>query len=298
MTPITELRVAVHGFSAEERHLLGQQLRTLQRRTRVNWAFAAPGEAAALTIEHPQRQADGRALARIRDAAGDELRAQLLDWPLRLSSLLTLLDEAEALLLSAHAARLRAQGPVLRLRRLAVPTLIAHDDVSVLVLPDDQELLANVLNFDGLVQAFLDLPPALPWRRVDAPQALSRTMHAYALPRLIWALSLQAPADPARGWRKAGVEYHLESWPHFGEWRTTPELMRLAAFYTRQHATLQQGAEFAHVEPEAVAIFLQACDACGLGLSQRAPAPVPVDAPRWRDRLLQRLRAANPDPQH
>lgn len=177
-----------------------------------------------------------------------------------------------------------------RLGVLEAPTVLVHDGLFIHIDPGQDLLRSNLGDAQRLFAGLAGMPVDIELRSADGIRELP---HAFGLKALVWALALREEAGASRDWAQPGATYRIGAWPLFGEWQTTPAMMRLSALYARQFASLAQGAAFASTSLVEVASFLHACECCRLGLDSRfstskvAAGVRPDEQPQG---LLQRLR--------
>lgn len=278
--------ISSQGLSDHEHALLQQQLKMLKGRTREHWSYIDQRQSAAVVIVRDSAQSDtARALVNQSPYAAKSIP---LEWPLRLFGLLSLLEECEAQLPAVATTVGASLGALLA--EVKTTSLLQHADYLIAITPNQDQVFVNTPNFSELVNTLVGTttPPT-----VLAIESIPSELNtAYSLKRLLWSLSLRE--KPAKYCAPSGQnqEFRLGKWPLFNEWDSSPVLMRLAALYTRQHASIAQGVEFSHASAEEVAAFLRACERCDLGLDIRAVASTKVQRHQNNNsqNLFQRLR--------
>lgn len=286
----TNLRVACQGFGEHEQGLLQQQLKMLRGRTALEWSYSADATGAQLLFVREANQAQGSATAVFKDGRFT-LRKQV-EWPLRIFGLYDLLSDCERDLPTASAAP--SESLPARLATLTSATFYMHGPLRFVILPHEDRLFSDIAEFDSLLEALRGLPTDLMPAALTAAPGMDVLDQSYSLKRVIWALSLNEPIAPSRVVDASATAYRIGAWPDYGEWESSPALLRLAALYSRQFATVQEGVEFSRAAPEEVVAFLDGCERCGLVVTSRAkeaaaPAPAPTE-PIPDEGLLSRLR--------
>lgn len=286
----TNLHVACQGFGEHEQGLLHQQLKMLRGRTALEWSYSAQATGAQLVFVREANQAQGSATAVFKDGRFT-LRKQV-EWPLRIFGLYDLLSDCERDLPTASAAP--SETLPARLAALTSATFYTHGPLRFVILPHEDRLFSDIADFDSLLQTLQALPSDVIPAALSAAPGMDVLHQSYSLKRVIWALSLNEPIAPSRVADTHATAYRIGAWPDYGEWESSPGLLRLAALYSRQFATVQEGVEFSRATPEEVIAFLDGCERCGLDVTSRekeAAAPAPAPAQRISDEgLLSRLR--------
>lgn len=288
------MRLASIGLNEHEQGLLVQQLKILAGRTAAPWLYLGEEQEADLVIvrDTARRTAAGeglRACAGFRPESADDLA---LDWPLRMFALLELLLEAERrLAVSHHSQPCVAE----QLAGVKQDGWLEIDGRRICLQPRHDRLqaaagsLAELL--DLLQRPQLDLGAAL---RLDLPPEDGAALPLEtSLKGVVWALALRSGAECGRNWNPDSLQFSLSAWPHFGEWETSPDLLRLAALYTRKPASIASGSQLAAVDADRVRGFLLACELCQVGVTMtydKTPAPAPEAVASPAGGLLQRLR--------
>ena len=284
------MRLASIGFNQHEQGLLARQLKVLVGRTAAAWLYVGEARVADLVIvRDAARTAEGQGLlayAGTGEGRGGDLQ---LDWPLRMFALLELLLEAEKRLAAGSRSESCVAEQLAALRQEGWLDLAGQ---RIHLLPCEDRLDATVSDFAALLDllqpAQLDLKAEL---RPGMQQAEAPALRT-SLSGVIWALALRSGACRERDWDARRLLFRIASWPHFGEWQVSPPLLRLAALYARQPASIASGCELAAVDEDTVRGFLLACELCRLGLTvQQAKMPPAHQAqPAPAAGLLQRLR--------
>lgn len=281
-------RISSQGLSDHEQGLLQQQLKMLKGRTRSNWNYVEEGQTAEVVIIRDAANQPDFALG----AFNEELiRAEpaRIEWPLRLFGLMSLLEDCEHRL-PASAATPSAASLGALLAGLKAPALLQHPDYVIAVIPELDQVRVKQHDFATLSHT-LGAAVALPEVRSEqTPPGELAEIHS--LKRLLWAISLTEESAENTAWAQPTQEFRIGKWPLFNEWVSSPKLMRLAALYTRQHASINQGVEFSQASAADIEAFLRACERCGLGLDIRT-APAAAQLQRQNNdsqNLFQRLR--------
>lgn len=286
MKPASVRRIASQGLSEHEQGLLVQQLKMLRGRTEYQWTYVGEAGARDLTLSLREPQAS-EAQAQLEE--GPNIR---LEWPVRLFGLITLLQECEALIASRQPKAAISTAPVaslaVRLAALNEPSALLGEQGAFHFLPGDECIYSDLPDEKTAAQVLAAWPADA---ELQALTGLKPLPHEHGGKALLWRLALHEPA--AATGLDTRAAYRIGAWPSFGMWHSSPALMRLAALFSRDHATLAQGAAFANVTADEVAAFLHACQCCGLGLQVKVQSPTviappaPAAAPQG---LLQRLR--------
>ncbi|WP_462381315.1 hypothetical protein [Pseudomonas sp. Marseille-QA0892] len=286
----TTLGVACQGFGEHEQGLLQQQLKMLRGRTALEWSYLPQPADAQLVFVREANQPQGSATAVFKDGRFT-LRKQV-EWPLRIVGLYDLLSDCERDLPIASAAP--SVSLPARLAGLTSATFYMHEALRFVILPHEDRLFSDIPEFETLLATLQNLPADLLPAPLSAAPGMDVLRQAYSLKRVVWALSLHEPIAAARLADMSATEYRIGAWPDYGEWESSPALLRLAALYSRQFATVQEGADFSRATPEEVVAFLDGCDRCGLAVTSRAKeaaVPAPSRPERIQDEgLLSRLR--------
>lgn len=285
------MRLASIGLDEYEQGLLAQQLRVLAGRTAAPWLYLGEAQVADLLIVRDPRPLDaGSRGLRVQAGAPAQAGELQLDWPPRMFALLELLLEAERRLevVAVGEACLAEQ-----LAALKQETWLQVDGQRIFVQPRADRVAARVADLDSLV-ALLE-GATLPLEMVPAGEAADGLPLQVSLQALIWALAVRSGAHCVRRWDARQLLFRLAAWPHFGEWQSSPALLRLAALYSRQAASIAAGSQRAGVDEAQVRGFLLACELCRVGVSiEYVKAPPPVAPARVEPAapagLLQRLR--------
>lgn len=281
------LRLASSGLDVHEQGLLAQQLRMLKGRTQAQWQYVADATGAELSIVRHPGSLPNRALAAFRAANGGKPIDKLIEWPLRLFGLAELLGEYEA----CYVPRTVQATPLMseRLASLTTPATFILGGQRARLLPEQGRVQCDFPAFETLLAVLADEQGV--WS-ADTCEPVSVAAD-WSLKQVIWALALTETPRNLEGWLARGSTYRILAWPEFGEWRSSASLLRMAALYSRQFASVEQGAAFSLAEPADVVAFLHACEQCGLGLERKAETTAmgePVAAAQDGGSLLQRLR--------
>lgn len=282
----TVLRLGAFGLDTHEQGLLTQQLKMLKGKTQAEWQFVGEQDKAELVISRDANSNSRASVVLGAQQSGNSRR--VIEWPLRLFGLIELLTEAEK---TVGPGTAQAQPRLLsaQLAALEGPAVFEHSTVQIELQPQLDQVHSSCADFEALVATLAQCSSSIELRTDPLPP--DATPHTWSLKRLIWALALR---EQGRALPAAGTLFKIGSWPSFSEWESSPAYLRLAALYSRQQATLEQGQAFSNLSARDVAAFLEACRLCGLGLTttmpvqQRAPRPKPEPAP---SSLLQRLRS-------
>ena len=251
----------------------------------MKWLYGGESSAADVTLVLPTDNRLG-ALAHVGHVP--DSCAIRVEWPLRLFGLLGLLEESETRLGGPAVNGFpQAESLASRLSVQSESVMLKADDFTAYIVPADGCIYSNVPVIEKLVSGLSLIPQSAEFHPVTGE---NMPAYQYGLKAVLWALALREPAE--RESFKAGMAYRISAWPVFGEWQSSPVLMRLAALYAREFATLEQGAAFAAVKVSDVAVFLRACSFCSLGLEARlASTSKAIAYPTEQSPgLLQRLR--------
>lgn len=288
------MRLASIGLSEHEQRLLAQQLKILAGRTAAPWLYLGEARDADLLIVRE---------VGLEVAAGSGLRAQAgsrpnrpgdlhLEWPPRMFALLELLLEAEKRLKVRSAKQACAAEQLAELKQ---DGWLEIGGQRIVLQPRLDRLEASVASLDELLALFqhpqLDLAAAL---HLDLPPDNGAAApFQTSLKSVTWALALRSGAQAGRNWNADSLLFRLSAWPHFDEWEVAPPLLRLAAFYTRQPASIASGCRIAGTDEATVRGFLLACELCQVGVTMdydKTLLPEPEAAAPPAGGLLQRLR--------
>jgi hypothetical protein len=287
---IGTFRVACRGFGEHEQRLLQQQLKMLRGRTEMEWHYVGDDRAAELTLLRDEDQPASSVVAVFKD--GRFTMRHSVEWPLRIFGLYDLLTDCERDL--AQHTPAKAPALSIRLSKIVSATYYDHEGLSFVILPHEDSLYCDIDDFETLVERMAALPEDLTAAPLNSAPGKQTLQHAYSLKRIIWALCLAEPAPIDQLEGAEATEYRIAAWPDYGEWKSTPALLRLAALYSRQYATVAEGVEFARASAEDVVAFLNACERCALGVSARNGRPKPTASVRPTEKtqegLLLRLR--------
>ncbi len=265
-------RVATHGFSSLEQGLLAQQLDSLQGRTTAPWTYVgeSPREAhllLAMSEDLPlgESMAPFTGLVASTRPTPELENALSFEWPLKLLSLSDLLTRAEAHL---HSTLTKAD-PTRGIERIAAITgaaVLKNASLLVFIDADNDMLLANVPRMQEVIDTLKQ--GNFSTRAVDSSRAVDSTWTVRAsLRAVLWGLALEQGPPATAPWDRGDVAYRIGQWPRFGQWDAAPELIRLASFFSLQHATVAQACEFARSDRSTVRSFLYACELVGLQVS-------------------------------
>jgi hypothetical protein len=309
-------RIGTHGFSALEQGLLAQQLGILQGRTTAPWSYVGERQREAhLTLVMSESLPPEEIIAPITgliasNRATPELANALsFEWPIKLLSLSDLLTRAEAHFQNeiAKAAPTRA---IERIAAITGAAMIKNASLLIFIDAANDMLLANVPRMQDVIDTLTHGNFSI--KTVESSRAVDSTwMVRASLRAVLWNQALEQGPPVDEPWDDANIAYRIGQWPRFGQWDAAPELIRLASFYSCQHATVMQGCEFARSDRSTVRSFLYACKLVGLQLScehlpparfrrgpQAAPptsaAPARQDA-GWLARLKLRLGISTPE---
>lgn len=278
------LRIACKGLTSHEQGLLTQQLKMLKGRTAQPWVYVGESDHAELLIVRSRDEHHER--AQVQQRAGARLEApRPIEWPLRLFGLLELLVEYEKQPQPGAAVTDLCE----QLAGLSAESLYRVGD-ELIIVPADDLVLTRHADFDSALQclaaAGADLEPEA---RVPLGE-FSRFPHRFSFKSLLWSLALVRGERVGGDLRATDATFRLAAWPLLSEWQSSPPLLRLAALYTRQFASIERGVAFSGASREQVQAFLFACKCCGIGLEARVERQdVPLAAPAEKT-LLQRLR--------
>ena len=272
-------RIVCKGLTAHEQALLVQQLKMLKGRTAYAWACVGDDGEGQLLI---QRERGDRATVTL----GAGLRRSI-EWPLRMFGLMELLLE--------HEERVAKVAPPARLQpceELALLDVRQAHGVSdtLLIVPRDDLVLSR---HDNPALVLRELSGALgklqaqPLSQLGAQPVLA---HRHSFKSLLWSLALAQGAPSTGNWQQSSATFHLQAWPLLSEWQSSPAMLRLAALYTRQFASVERGVAFSGASADQVRAFLFACKCCAVGLESRIEVAQPVPAAPAEKSLLQRLR--------
>lgn len=285
------MRLASIGLDEYEQGLLAQQLRVLAGRTAAPWLYLGEAQVADLLIVRDPRLLDAGSRGLCVQAGMPAQAGELqLDWPPRMFALLELLLAAERRLevvvdseqcMAEQLAALRQEG------------WLQVGEQRVFVQPRADRLAASVADLESLL-ALLE-GATLPLQIAPAGEAVDVLPLQVSLQAVIWALALRSGTHCVRRWDARQLQFRLAAWPHFGEWQSSPALLRLAALYSRQPASIADGCQRAAVDEAQVRGFLLACELCKVGVGiEYVQAPAAVAAQRIEPAapvgLLQRLR--------
>jgi hypothetical protein len=281
------LRMGTSGLNSHEQGLLAQQLKMLNGKTQAAWRYVGQDADVELMIVRDASSSPTQATAVLSNPQSGHAVRQQIEWPLRLFGLLDLLTDAEKRAVR-HVTPTARLSLAARLAALESDASIDHNGLLITVSPAMEQVRSNRADFDALVDELASIPATVTF----GAAAATATVHKYSLKRLLWALTLREPA----GATPAGTLFKIRAWPNFSEWQSSPAYLRLAALYSRQYATVEQGVSFSDCTAAEVSAFLQACKFCALGLSSKA-APKAPQQPVQRptdsqpSSLLQRLRS-------
>lgn len=281
-------RISSQGLSDHEQGLLQQQLKMLKGRTRGNWNYVEEGQTAEVVIVRDAANQPDFALGAFNSELISAEPARI-EWPLRLFGLMSLLEDCEQRL-PAAAANAPAASLGALLASVKVPSLLEHPDYLIAVIPELDQVRVKTCDFASLVNT-LATAATLPDVRTSETSP-GDMAEIYSLKRLLWAISLNEKSVESTAWAQPTQEFRIGKWPLFNEWVSSPKLMRLAALYTRQHASINHGVEFSQATATDIEAFLRACERCGLGLDIRT-SPSAVQLQRQNNdsqNLFQRLR--------
>lgn len=279
------LRIACKGLTSHEQGLLSQQLKMLKGRTAHTWIYVGESDHAELRIL--RRQGDHEERAYVQQRIGAQVQpTRAVEWPLRLFGLLELLVEYEK---QPQPGDAPVAGLCEQLASMAAGSLYRLDE-DLVIMPGGDLVLTRHADFDATLQRLAVLST------VPAPETLvplgefSQFPQRYSFKKLLWSLALAHGERAGGDLCSANATFRLNAWPLLGEWQSSPPLLRLAALYTRQFASIERGVAFSGASREQVRAFLFACKCCGMGLEtrmeqQQAAVTAPVEKT-----LLQRLR--------
>jgi hypothetical protein len=285
-----KFRVACRGFGQHEQGLLQQQLKMLRGRTQVEWHYVGEDRSAELTLLRDEDQPATSATAIFKD--GRFTIRRTVEWPLRIVGLYDLLTGYEDDL--ADRKPLDTPPFSLRLSTIASATYFDHEGTRFVILPHEDSLFSDIEDFDTLLQRLETITGDLIAAPLNSAPGKETLQHVHSLKRLVWALCLAEPISPDTLGAMQASEYRIAAWPDYGEWQSSPALLRLAALYSRQFATIKDGEEFARASKTEVVAFLNACERCALGLSTRSarnepPATSPIKTSA-QEGMLSKLR--------
>jgi hypothetical protein len=189
-----------------------------------------------------------------------------IEWPLRLFGLMSLLEDCEQRL-PAAAANAPLASPGALLASVKTPSLLEHPDYLIAVIPELDQVRIKQCDFATLIKTLTTANGLPDVRACITPSG--DLAEVYSLKRLLWVISLNEKSAESTAWTQPTQEFRIGKWPLFNEWGSSPKLMRLAALYTRQHASIRQGVEFSQATAADIEAFLRACERCGLGLDIR-----------------------------
>ncbi|MBV2134545.1 hypothetical protein KRX52_17340 [Pseudomonas sp. MAP12] len=274
--------------------MLAQQLKILAGRTAAPWLYLGEApDADLLIVREPGLDlATGsglRAQAGSRPSRSGDLH---LEWPPRMFALLELLLDAEKRLKVRSASQACAAEQLADLKQ---DGWLDIGGQRIVLQPRQDRLQASVASLDELLDLLqssqLDLAAAL---HLDLPPGNGDAEPFQAsLKSVIWALALRSGVQAGRNWNAQSLLFRLSAWPHFDEWAVSPPLLRLAAFYTRQPASIASGCRLAGADEATVRGFLLGCELCQVGVTMnydKTPPAAPEHVTPPAGGLLQRLR--------
>lgn len=271
------MKISTVGFSDFDRQLLSRQLKIVTGHTAIDWEYVgervhdadvllvrSTQDALAASVQSLLERFDGVVAVAGETGAG-LAHALRLEWPVRVFSLLSVLDQAEA--------QLDTRAP---LRPVCEQLADLCDDVwlevhgwPVLIRGRDGLILGMGGCFEQLLEAFmLDGSRLLASLQHDAAPERPVVWRA-SVSRLVWSMALYEGEQATSNWPDAGRSYQISSYPHFEEWEVTPQFLRLAALFTRGHATLADAVTRISVDEARIRAFLYACQQCRLGLETK-----------------------------
>lgn len=279
------LRIACKGLTSHEQGLLTQQLKMLKGRTAQSWVYVEDTDQVELLIVRDHDEYGQ--CAQVQRRIGAHLQpACAIEWPLRLFGLLELLAEYEKQPQPDNEA---IAGLCEQLAALSVHRFY-HVGDELIVVPRDDLVLTRCSDFASTLQylaAFRGDPE--PYEMTALGEGCQFTQR-FSFRSLLWSLALMRGEQLGGDFRVADMVFRLDAWPLLNEWQSSPALVRMAALFTRQFASIERGVAFSGASRQQVQAFLFACKCCGIGLQTRVQrqgvsAPVAVEKT-----LLQRLR--------
>lgn len=291
MESITALYITSRGFSEHEQEVLSRQLKVVAAKAGSCWTYS-PSEGNGKPMLVLDKQMDGERIDAVFSFGSNRVRLSSLVAPLRMFTLLELLQLCESRL----PMRVSATGMAslaLRLGKITGNARLALEpgntwvdaDTDTLWAPWEQAAeVAHQLRSQGQSLAI----------KAEAELGDTSGLFRHSFKAVLWSLALREREREIghRNWSEPDLQFRIGAWPLLSEWESSPAMLRLCALYSRQYANLEQGMDFARATECNVIAFLHACDCCGLSLftriapqavAQKKPAPVPAG-------LLQRLR--------
>lgn len=279
------LRIACKGLTSHEQGLLTQQLKMLKGRTAQSWVYVGESDHAELLILRGRDEHDERAQVQLR--IGAQLQpAHAIEWPLRLFGLLELLVDYEK---QPQPGEVAVAELCERLAALSAERLYRVGD-DLIIVPRDDLVLTRQPDFASALQCLAAVGGDPEPLALVPLGELSQFPQRFSFKSLLWSLALVRGEQVGGDFRAHDATFRLGAWPLLSEWQSSPPLLRLAALYTRQFASIERGVAFSGASREQVQAFLFACKCCGMGLDARVERQdVAVAAPAEKT-LLQRLR--------
>ncbi|GGM15239.1 hypothetical protein ACFQDN_07975 [Pseudomonas asuensis] len=289
------LRLASHGLSKHDQEILSKQLKMLRGRTACEWVLVDDYRSADVTLVQGQPPSDMPGIIALASTkAGKSGRYHLIEWPIRLFGLIDLLMAIELEWPARAATPLPTLSLAHRLARIRQDQWLDVAGMVAQAFQAKDEFRTTVSSFDELIERLASIDGASV-RFVEGHHPLAdqeAALEPYSLKAVIWSLALREEAIKSRQWHISQQQFGIATWPLFGTWETAPWMLRLAALYGRQPATLADGVELTGLRVELVAAFLHACELCELGLTVKQSTRPPrieskLPAP---ESLLARLR--------
>lgn len=272
------MKLASMGFSTFDQELLVRQLKIVGGHTAVDWLYVGEDsmEADVLIVRALQDAGGGLealeerfqgVIAMAGEMLADNPSGFRLEWPIRVFSLLGLLDAAEGHL--AHVRR--APATLEQLVNFHQDGWLWVNGSPVLLQRSAGMLRGAGSSFEGVLMHVQSRDFNL-LREVQYGAFPGPVVWECSIERLLWALALRAENMRPR-WSLTGQRFHLSSYPHFEEWEVNPLLLRLAALYSRYWETIAEGCRKTGAPAEQVRAFLYACEICQLGLESHEMQP-------------------------
>lgn len=281
------LHLSFIGFSDSEQDRLFRQLKAIDGQTAFCCLQARPEKAAA-TLVLTKPESGDLIDARFRSPTARSNLVMSVDAPLRLHSLLELLQVCESRIIEP----LPESSLVNRLATLKAPALVLLGVEKVLVLPGKGQVLSRFDYFDDL-HGKLASCPDVTITEASEDQALAvKGLYKHSLRRLLWSLAFNEHPAGVRNWLEDDVRYKIDASSLFENWECSPAIQRLVMLFSRQYASLDLAANFSSLSEQTVIAFLHACESAGLVLSVRkglVGSEMPSPAPEAQG-LIQRLR--------
>jgi hypothetical protein len=269
------LRLASHGLSKHDQDLLSKQLKMLKGRTACEWIVIEDYRSADVTLVQGQPPSDiTGVIALAGTQAGKRGQHYLIEWPIRLFGLIDLLIAVEAERASRPVVPGRSLSMAYQLSQIKSDQWLSVEEVVLQVSFTRDEVKASQSEFSRLVDRLSVLNEQSARLVQRAAVGPSTVLEPYSLKALIWSLALRDDTIKPRQWHITQQQFRLATWPLFGSWETAPWMLRLAALYGRQPATLAEGVELTGLRVEQVAAFLHACELCQLGVAIKQTAAV------------------------